>query len=155
MVDGRIRKAEEDLVRAGNRSPELAILKEVRCEAIRVVPADGAEDHVDLRVAERREKVCRAVLRMILYMLYTGERVRHEPDAQPVARKAPYPDIQLMLYEALPQRTGGKAHDRNSFYHAAHPVRFSGIIACRSSRRKFARPLFIRLCLAYNPFEYT
>ena len=72
-----------------------------------IVAADGAEDHIDLRVAERREKVRRAILRMVLYMLDTGERVRHEPDVEPIVRKALCADIQLMLCKALPQHTGG------------------------------------------------
>ena len=76
-------------------------------QPIGVVPADGAEDHIDLRVAERREKVCRAILRMVLYMLDTGERVRHEPDVEHIVRKALCADIQLMLCKALPQHTGG------------------------------------------------
>lgn len=120
MVDGRIRKAEKDLVRAGNGGLELAVCKEVRRKAIGIVPADGAEDHIDLRVAERREKVRRAILRMIFYILDTGERVRHEPDVEPIVRKALCADIQLMLCKALPQHTGGKAHDRNVFYHDIH-----------------------------------
>ena len=99
---------------------QLTVAEQGGQQAVGVVPADGAEDHIDLRVAERREKIRRAILRMVLYMLDTGERVRHEPDVEPIVRKALCADIQLMLCKALPQHTGGKAHDRNVFYHDIH-----------------------------------
>ena len=118
VVDRCVGKAEKHF--AGDGPAQFVVVEQIGEQPIGVVPADGAEDHIDLRVAERREKIRRAILRMVLYMLDTGERVRHEPDVEPIVRKALCADIQLMLCKALPQHTGGKAHDRNVFYHDIH-----------------------------------
>ena len=131
---------------------QLAVLKEIRREAVGIVPAESAEDHIDLRIAERRKQIRRAVLRMVLYILDTGERVWHEPDIKSIVRKALHADIQLMLYEALPQHAGGKAHDRNGFYHKNTPLLFSGIIplaVCSGKRKTGGGTIPPPVCSAY------
>ena len=60
MVERRVGKAQKRLFRHGVF--ELVVGEKIRGEPVRVVSADGAEDRVDLRGAERVQQVLRAVL---------------------------------------------------------------------------------------------
>ena len=60
MVERRVGKAQKRLFRHGVF--ELVVGEKIRGEPVRVVSADGAENCVDLRVAERVQQVLRAVL---------------------------------------------------------------------------------------------
>ena len=60
MVERRVGKAQKRLFRHGVF--KFVVVKKIWGEPIRVVSADGAENCVDLRVAERVQQVLRAVL---------------------------------------------------------------------------------------------
>ena len=115
VVDGGIGKAEKHLL--GNGLPQFVMVKQIRQQPEGIVPAVGAEDHVDLRVAKSLQKVLRPLLRMLSDVINAPERVGHELDLQPIFPQPAEPDLYFKLDKFLPDDAAGEADDPNRFYH--------------------------------------
>ena len=119
VVDGGIGESKENLLRNG--LPQLIMVKQIRQQPEGIVPADGAEDHVDLRIAKSLQKVLRPLLRMLSDVIDTLQRVGHELDLQPVFPQPAEPDLYFKLDKFLSDDTAGETDDPDRLYHAPPP----------------------------------
>ena len=76
MVERGIGKAEENFI--ANGIFQRVVFKKVRCEPVCVVPAYRTEYHVGFTVAERFKQILRTLFGMLVKVIHTSKRVRHE-----------------------------------------------------------------------------
>ena len=119
VVDGGVGEAQKHLV--GGGPLQRAVFKQIRQQTVGVVPADGAQDHVDLRIAEGLEQVLRPLLRVGLYIVQAPERMGHEPDVQAQGLQSAQADLHLELHERLAEDAARKADDCDVPDHAEPP----------------------------------
>ena len=93
------------------------MIEQIRRKAIGVVSADRAEDQVNLRIGKRSQKICSAILRMRVELLYPVQGMRTESDVQSVFIQPPDADFKLVLHARLAEKTPRQADDANCFYH--------------------------------------
>ena len=109
VVHGRVREAEKELVREGVF--ELVMPEQVRQQAIGIVPADGAENHVDLRITKCLQKIPGTFFRMCFTIFQPLQRMGHELDIQAVFLQPLETDLYLKMYARFPDNSAGKADD--------------------------------------------
>ena len=99
MVDRRIGKAEEYLIR--NHSGQFPVFKQIRKQPVGIVPADGAEDHIDSGILQGLQQIGSALFGMVPDVFDPLQRMGHEGDIQPQSFQSFYPDLQFMLCKIL------------------------------------------------------
>lgn len=106
MVKRCVGKAEENLV--GSRCCLLycIVCKQIRCQTIRVISPDGTQDHIDLRIPERREQILGTLFRMVLDVFSPCQRMRQIPEPDSHFRKPFFADHSLVAHIRLAERTG-------------------------------------------------
>ena len=122
MVDRRVGKAEEGLLRHGLLRHGLlqrVLFKQIRREAVGVVAADGAEDQIDLRVAEGLQQVLRPPLRVPAQGVQPVAGMRQELDPQAVGLQARKAERCLVLHKRLTQEPSRQADDADGPDHTA------------------------------------
>ena len=93
------------------------MIKQIRKQSVCVIPADGAEDHIDLRIPESLQQISGALIRMIFYIFDPFESVRHELHVQTKVFQTFDPDLQLVLYKIFPDRSCRQTDDSDILYH--------------------------------------
>ena len=101
--------------------PERAAVEQIRCEAVRIVSADRAEDQIDFRIGKRIEKILRALLGMRVEPFESRKRMRAEADVHAVRFKPPDADIELVLYARFTENASRQTHDTDGFDHGKPP----------------------------------
>ena len=115
VIHRGIGKAQEDF--RLQRPPQRIVFKQMRREAVGVVPADGAEDHVDGLILKGLNQILRALLRVVPYIFNARLRVGHHLHVHAVGRKPLQADVHLVLYEVLADGARRQAHDCDIPYH--------------------------------------
>ena len=93
MIDRGIGKAKEDFV--CDCFLQLIVIKQIRQHPIRVIAADRAQYHINLRITERFQEVFSPFLGMRLDVLQPHECIRHKCYIQPIIFQSLKADINL------------------------------------------------------------
>ena len=84
---------------------------------IGVIPADGAEDHVNPRVAERLQKVGGARLRVRGQVVDAAPGIWHKLHVYAVPGQTLQPNLDFVLRKRLSQHAAGQADDSDVSNH--------------------------------------
>ena len=122
VVKRRIGKAEEQLVGSRCRLPYRIVREQIRRQTVRVVPADRTEDHVDLRIPERRKQILRPLFGMILDVFPSRQRVRQILYPDPHFREPPFADFPFVAHIVLAEGAGRETNDTDGVYVHALPL---------------------------------
>lgn len=115
VVDRCVGKAEKHF--AGDGPAQFVVVEQIGEQPIGVVPADGAEDHVNPRVAERLQKVGGARLRVRGQVVDAAPGVGHKADIYAVPGQALQPNLDFVLRKRLSQHAAGQADDSDVSNH--------------------------------------
>lgn len=100
VVDRCVGKAEKHF--AGDGPAQFVVVEQIGEQPIGVVPADGAEDHVNPRVAERLQKVGGARLRVRGQVVDAAQGIWHKLHVYAVPGQSLQPDFDFMLRKRFP-----------------------------------------------------
>ena len=107
MIDCCIGETEEDFF--AHRFRQFVMVKQIRKQAVGIVPADGAQNHVGFRIAESGQQILRPLFRMIEHIVQPHSRVRHEFHIQSVFLQSANADIHFELHRGFADDSAGKA----------------------------------------------
>ena len=93
------------------------MLEKVGEEPVCVIASDGAEDHIDLWIAERLQQVCGTILGVIAQIPHALEGMGHDPHIESIRCEALHADLELMVNAVLPEHAARETHDGDGSDH--------------------------------------
>ena len=115
VVDRCVGKAEKHF--AGDGPAQFIVVEQIGEQPIGVVPADGAEDHINLRVAERLQQVSGPRLRVRGQVVDAVQGIWHKLHVYAVPGQALQPNLDFVLCKRLSQHAAGQADDSDVSNH--------------------------------------
>ena len=100
VVDRCVGKAEKHF--AGDGLAQLVVVEQIGEQPIGVVPADGAEEHINLRVAERLQQVSGPRLWVCGKVVDAAQGIWHKLHVYAVPGQSLQPDFDFMLRKRFP-----------------------------------------------------